>query len=101
MKWIILLFLFYNSVASSTPATPGPGWIGCVFTPPPHTPCHYTRTMKCKTLFLKDDVTSLGNLVERTLFDALDNLARLSEQYMRYDEAPQNSSIASCNVGNI
>ena len=53
MKLILLVFLFYNSVASSTPATPGPGWIGCVFTP--DAPCSYTRTMTCKALATKED----------------------------------------------
>ena len=98
MKLILLAFLFYNSIASSTP-TPGPGWIGCVFTP--DAPCSYTRTMTCKILALKDDDSYLRELVKGTLVSAVNNLSRLSEQYMRFNEAPQNSSIATCNVGNI
>ena len=99
MKLILLVFLFYNSVASSTPATPGPGWIGCVFTP--DAPCSYTRTMTCKALATKEDDSYLRELVKGTLVNAVNNLSRLSEHYMRYNEAPQNSSIAACNVGNI
>ena len=94
MKWIIFLFLFYNSVVSLAP-----GWIGCVFTP--HTPCEYTRTIKCRSMVIKDEGRYLSDMVEGSLVDALNNLARLSDNYMRYDSTPQNSSIASCNVGNI
>ena len=98
MKWIILLFLFYNSVVSSSPA---PGWIGCVFTPPPHTPCEYTRTMKCRIMATSDDDSYIFNMVEVALVDEVNNLARLSDNFMRYVSTEKNSSFASCNVGNI
>ena len=57
--------------------------------------------MTCKALALKEDDSYLRELVKGTLVNAVNNLSRLSEQYMRYNEAPQNSSIAACNVGNI
>lgn len=48
-----------------------------------------------------DDDSYLFNMVEVALVDEVNNLARLSDNFMRYVSTEKNSSFASCNVGNI
>ena len=92
MKWIILLILFSNRVdyLESTP-------IGCLLSP--NGPCQNTRTIKCNAMRLNDDEAHLSTIGEY-LDDAVNNLGRLTNNYMSRDFVQQNSSTAGCSLGN-